>query len=78
MTIGEPSGSTTPDILRDSQAGCGVIAYALAGAVVWHLGARPPEERDLIQRFGEPYRHYRDTVPLWWPRRRPYSPRARR
>ena len=35
--------------------------------------ARAPEERDLLARFGEPYRRYREAVPLWRPRLRPYD-----
>lgn len=54
-----------------------VVAYALAGALVWHTLARPPEERDLLQRFGEPYRRYRDAVRLWLPHLRPYVPTGR-
>ena len=49
-----------------------VVVYALAGAVAWHLWVRPAEERDLEQRFGERYRHYRSAVPLWRPRRSRY------
>ncbi|MCW5941993.1 MAG: hypothetical protein KIS66_07160 [Fimbriimonadaceae bacterium] len=50
----------------------GVIAYSLLGAVVWHLTARPWEERDLEARFGESYRDYRRSVRNWIPRLRPY------
>ena len=50
-----------------------VISYALVGAVSWHILCRPAEERDLLQRFGEPYRAYRSAVPLWWPRMRPFA-----
>jgi protein-S-isoprenylcysteine O-methyltransferase Ste14 len=46
----------------------GVLGYALAGAVLWHLVARPAEERDLLRRFGPAYEQYRAAVPLWWPR----------
>ncbi|MGE3171017.1 MAG: isoprenylcysteine carboxylmethyltransferase family protein [Planctomycetota bacterium] len=46
-----------------------VLAYALSGAVLWHTVARPGEERDLEQRFGDAYRRYRAAVPLWLPRR---------
>ncbi|MFY9343113.1 MAG: isoprenylcysteine carboxylmethyltransferase family protein [Planctomycetota bacterium] len=45
-----------------------VVLYALAGAVLWHLVARPPEERDLARRFGPPFAAYRDRVGLWLPR----------
>ncbi|MEM1028937.1 MAG: methyltransferase [Myxococcota bacterium] len=47
-----------------------VAGAALAGAVAWHLGARPPEEADLARRFGAAYDRYRHAVPLWrlrWP-----------
>lgn len=44
-----------------------VLVYALAGALVWHYGARPAEERDLEARFGEPYVVYRSAVRCWWP-----------
>ncbi|MCA8950251.1 MAG: hypothetical protein KDE27_12170, partial [Planctomycetes bacterium] len=50
-----------------------VVGYALAGALLWHTVARPPEERDLLARFGESYRSYRDAVPLWRPRLRGYD-----
>lgn len=50
-----------------------VALYALAGAVMWHLLARPPEERDLAARFGAPFERYRRAVPLWLPR---LGPRA--
>jgi protein-S-isoprenylcysteine O-methyltransferase Ste14 len=42
-----------------------VLIYALTGALVWHYGIRPAEERDLLAHFGEAYAHYRTTVPLW-------------
>ena len=45
-----------------------VFAYALAGALVWHFGIRPIEERDLVARFGDAYVRYQGAVPLWWPR----------
>ncbi|MFC0673633.1 methyltransferase family protein [Brachybacterium hainanense] len=48
-----------------------VVAYALAGAVLWHLLVRPPEEADLAERFGDPYLQYRAQVRCWIPRRRP-------
>ena len=49
-----------------------IILYSLAGAVLWHLFARPWEEQDLESRFGEPYGAYRQAVPLWIPRLTPY------
>ncbi len=48
-----------------------VVGYAMAGAVIWHLLVRPPEEADLEARFGEPYRRYRGAVRCWVPRLRP-------
>ena len=44
-----------------------VIAYALCGAVVWHVFVRPVEERDLQFRFGEDYHRYQKHVRLWIP-----------
>jgi protein-S-isoprenylcysteine O-methyltransferase Ste14 len=46
-----------------------VLAYVIAGGVLWHVVVRPVEEQDLIQTFGGPYTRYRTRVPLWWPRR---------
>ncbi len=44
-----------------------VLAYALSGAVLWHVAVRPLEERDLLARFGAPYAAYRRRVGLWLP-----------
>lgn len=44
-----------------------VIAYATAGALVWHIGVRPVEEADLRARFGDAYEHYRRRVNVWLP-----------
>ncbi|MGV9768548.1 methyltransferase family protein [Microbacterium sp. NPDC003461] len=44
------------------------IAYALCGAVLWHVLVRPREEADLEARFGDAYRRYRAEVRCWWPR----------
>ena len=54
-----------------------VLIYALLGALTWHFGARPWEERDLVQRFGPAYTHYRAHVRLWLPRRTRYVPPVR-
>jgi protein-S-isoprenylcysteine O-methyltransferase Ste14 len=45
-----------------------VLIYAILGALVWHLVVRPVEERDMVQRFGEPYVAYRSRVGCWIPR----------
>ncbi|MEZ2373213.1 methyltransferase [Arthrobacter sp. RCC_34] len=45
-----------------------VVVYAVGGALLWNVGIRPLEERDLEARFGEPYRRYRETVRCWIPR----------
>ncbi len=44
-----------------------VVHYALAGALLWHFVARPPEERDLEARFGESFVAYRNRVGIWLP-----------
>jgi protein-S-isoprenylcysteine O-methyltransferase Ste14 len=51
----------------------GVLVYTAIGMAIWQFCARPWEERDLERRFGEPYRRYRDAVPCWIPRWRPYA-----
>lgn len=48
-----------------------VVAYALAGAVVWQVVVRPWEEADLRRRFGSAYDDYRAAVRCWIPRLRP-------
>ncbi|WP_287900952.1 methyltransferase [Arthrobacter sp.] len=45
-----------------------VVVYAVGGALLWNVGIRPLEERDLEARFGNPYRRYRATVRCWIPR----------
>lgn len=45
-----------------------VIAYAIAGSLVWNFAVRPHEEADLEARFGAEYRRYRASVRCWWPR----------
>jgi len=45
-----------------------VVLYALAGGPIWHVFVRPWEEADLEQRFGDPYRRYRERVRCWVPR----------
>ena len=55
-------------LLGVALASTGVVAYALLGAVVWHGFVRPIEEADLEHRFGDAFRQYRDSVPLWIPR----------
>ncbi len=49
------------------------VLYALTGAAAWNFIARPWEERDLVQRFGEPFERYRREVRCWWPRLTPYD-----
>lgn len=49
------------------------MTYAVLGGVVWHLVARPMEERDLLARFGQDYEAYRRAVRCWWPRWRGFD-----
>jgi protein-S-isoprenylcysteine O-methyltransferase Ste14 len=50
----------------------GVLVYTAIGAVIWQCVARPWEEADLENRFGEPYHRYRKAVACWIPRLTPY------
>ena len=45
----------------------GVLAYVAVGVLVWQCVARPAEERDLEDRFGDAYRAYRTSVRCWVP-----------
>ncbi len=54
----------------------GVIGYAVLGGVLWQYRARPWEEADMEERFGERYIRYRSEVACWIPRLRPYSEAA--
>jgi len=51
-----------------------VVVAALGTGLVWHFGARPPEEADLLDRFGYDYAAYRRAVPLWRFRLPPVPP----
>lgn len=44
-----------------------VVAYAIAGSLLWNFAIRPHEEADLEQRFGDQFRRYRNTVRCWIP-----------
>ena len=50
-----------------------VLAYTAVGMVIWQHLARPWEEADLEQRFGDRYRRYRAAVRCWIPRLQPYT-----
>jgi protein-S-isoprenylcysteine O-methyltransferase Ste14 len=45
-----------------------VVGPAMVAFVRWY------EEPDLAGRFGQDYLTYRQAVPGWWPRRRPWAP----
>ena len=49
-----------------------VVIYALSGAFIWHIFVRPHEELDLLDRFGNEYKVYRQTVRNWLPHLKPY------
>lgn len=44
-----------------------LVVYSLLGAVAWHIVVRPIEEKDLLDRFGQPYADYREQVRCWIP-----------
>ena len=45
----------------------GTVALAGASGVGWHTVIRPPEERDMLDRFGGDYERYRREVRCWIP-----------
>jgi protein-S-isoprenylcysteine O-methyltransferase Ste14 len=45
-----------------------VVAYAIAGSVVWNWFVRPVEEADLVAKFGDEYVLYQSRVRCWIPR----------
>jgi protein-S-isoprenylcysteine O-methyltransferase Ste14 len=52
-----------------------VVAYALAGSLVWNSVVRPLEEADLEARFGDEFRRYKRAVRCWRPRLMPVTAR---
>jgi len=53
------------------------IVYAVLGALFWNVVARPPEERDLEERFDGDYTAYRSRVRCWLPHMKPYCHEAK-
>jgi protein-S-isoprenylcysteine O-methyltransferase Ste14 len=49
-----------------------LLAYAAVFGVTVYTFVRLYEEPTLRQQFGEQYEEYRQAVPGWWPRRRPW------
>jgi protein-S-isoprenylcysteine O-methyltransferase Ste14 len=45
-----------------------VVAYAIAGSLIWNWLVRPVEEAELVAKFGEEYLAYRARVWCWIPR----------
>jgi protein-S-isoprenylcysteine O-methyltransferase Ste14 len=54
-----------------------LMACVVAGGLLWNFGLRPPEERDLLDRFGWEYGQYRRAIRCWIPSLRPYRPGGR-
>lgn len=50
-----------------------LATIVVAGGLLWHTIARPPEEADLLARFGERYRVYQREVSNWIPRLQPFA-----
>ena len=51
-----------------------LLAYAAAVALAVVVFVRVYEEPTLRRRYGEQYAAYREAVPGWWPRLRPWRP----
>lgn len=69
MVIGGITQSAGVAVLLGSTSAC---VLPVGGIVLWSRVLRPPEERFLVERFGEPYERYRRAVPLWRPTWTPY------
>jgi protein-S-isoprenylcysteine O-methyltransferase Ste14 len=52
-----------------------LLAYAALFGVAVYTFVRLYEEPTLRRQFGEQYEEYRQAVPGWWPRRRPWRAR---
>ena len=52
----------------------GLLAYAAVILAAFVSFVRWYEEPTLRQQFGAEYDAYRNAVPAWWPRRRPWTP----
>jgi protein-S-isoprenylcysteine O-methyltransferase Ste14 len=51
-----------------------LLLYAAVVAVITNVFVRFYEEPALRRQFGEQYEAYRQAVPGWWPRLRPWRP----
>lgn len=51
-----------------------LLLYGLVAGGTMAAFARLHEEPSLEGRYGQSYREYRQAVPGWWPRLRPWSP----
>jgi protein-S-isoprenylcysteine O-methyltransferase Ste14 len=51
-----------------------LLLYAMVFGVTVAAFVHLYEEPTLAQQFGAEYDRYRQAVPAWWPRRRPWSP----
>jgi protein-S-isoprenylcysteine O-methyltransferase Ste14 len=49
-----------------------LLAYGLAVVLVFHLFVVLYEEPTLTSTFGDEYREFRDNVPRWIPRLKPW------
>lgn len=52
----------------------GVLIYAAVGVIHVAVFVRWYEEPTLVRQFGADYEAYRQAVPAWWPRLRPWTP----
>ncbi|MDX2041091.1 MAG: isoprenylcysteine carboxylmethyltransferase family protein [Acidobacteriota bacterium] len=50
-----------------------VMLYSIAGSLAWNYIARPLEEVELAEKFGDSYERYRAEVKCWWLRLTPFD-----
>ncbi|HAA55849.1 MAG TPA: hypothetical protein DCE42_13890 [Myxococcales bacterium] len=52
----------------------GTLLAVVMGGIFWNVFVRPIEEKDLLERFGEPYRQYTQKIGCWLPTFPPHPP----
>lgn len=71
MAVAGTIQSTAVGLFLGSPA---VLAATAVSALLWNYAVRPPEEADLVARFGAPFERYQAHVRCWIPKTKPFDP----